>query len=183
MRSAKQDCERKSSVTTRGFQDTCERIGKQGLLLAFLLGVLLSSRAAVAQVDQGAITGVVEDSSGAVVPNAQVTVTNTDMGLVLQGTTNGSGVYVFSPLKIGHYTVSATAQGFQTTQRENIHLDAQQRLNVVMALKPGVVSDTVTVTDQVPLLQTQSSSVGQVISTDVINNTPLNGRNWVYIAQ
>lgn len=164
-------------------QCLCKRISYITLLFACALEVLLVSNAAWAQVDQGTITGVVQDSSGAVVPNAQVTVTNTDMGLILQGTTNGSGVYVFSPLKIGNYTVAATAKGFQTTQRENLHLDAQQRLNVVMALKPGAVSDTVTVTDEVPLLQTQSSAVGQVISTDVINNTPLNGRNWVYIAQ
>ena len=100
----------------------------------------------MAQVDQGTITGVVEDGSGAVVPNAQVTVTNTDTGLVLQGTTNGSGFYVFSPLKIGNYTVSVTAQGFETTRQENLHLDAQQRLNIPIALKLGAVSDTVTVT-------------------------------------
>ena len=102
-------------MAKRRFRDLYVRIGQQAMLLVCLLGVLLASHAAMAQVDQGAITGVVEDSSGAVVPNAQVTVTNTDIGLVLEGTTNASGVFVFSPLKIGHYTVSATAQGFQTT--------------------------------------------------------------------
>ncbi len=58
-----------------------------------------------------------------------------DTGLVLEGSTNGSGFYVFSPLKIGNYTVSATANGFQTTVQENIHLDAEQRLNIGMTLK------------------------------------------------
>src|SRR5260370_8936729 len=135
------------------------------------------------QVDQGAITGIVQDSSGAIVPNAGVTVTNIDTGLVLQGTTNGSGVYVFSPLKIGNYTVSATSRGFQTTKQENLHLDAQQRMNIVIVLKPGAASDTVTVTDAPPLLESQTSSVAQVISSETINNTPLNGRNFVYIAQ
>jgi hypothetical protein len=98
-------------------------------LLTLLFGVVCV-QVAMAQVDQGAITGVVEDSSGAVVPNAQVTVKNTDTGLELQGTTNGSGFYVFSPLKIGNYTVSVTAKGFQTTRQENLHLDAQQRLSI-----------------------------------------------------
>src|SRR6266481_9615161 len=172
-----------TQMTNRRLQKSCERSKCYAQMLTLLFGVLFAVQVAMAQVDQGAITGVVQDSSGAVVPNAQVTVKNTDTGLVLQGTTNGSGFYVFSPLKIGNYRVSDTAKGFQTTQRDNLHLDAQQRLNVVMALKPGAVTDTVTVTDEIPLLQTQSSAVGQVISTDVINNTPLNGRNWVYIAQ
>jgi hypothetical protein len=153
------------------------------LLMLCLLALALVSRTAMGQVDQGAITGIVQDSSGAIVPNAGVTVTNIDTGLVLQGTTNGSGVYVFSPLKIGNYTVSATSRGFQTTKQENLHLDAQQRMNIVVVLKPGAVSDTVTVTDAPPLLESQTSSIAQVISSETINNTPLNGRNFVYIAQ
>jgi len=136
-----------------------------------------------AQVDQGSITGIVQDSTGAAVPNAQITVTNVDTGLELQTKSNGSGTYVVSPLKIGNYKVTATAPGFQTTSRENLHLDAQQRLNAVMILQPGSVSQTVTVSDVAPLLETQTGAVGQVVSTETINNTPLNGRNWVYIAQ
>jgi hypothetical protein len=172
-----------TQMTNRRLQTSYQRSKCYRQLLTLLFGVLFAGQVAIAQVDQGSITGVVQDSSGAVVPNAQVTVTDTDTGLVLQRATNGSGVYVFSPLKIGNYRVSAAAKGFQTTQRDNLHLDAEQRLNVIMALKPGAVTDTVTVTDEIPLLQTQSSAVGQVISTEVINNTPLNGRNWVYIAQ
>ncbi len=148
-----------------------------------LLGVVLGGHLAMAQVDQGTITGVVQDGTGAVVPNASVKVTNIDTGLVLEGSTNGSGFYVFSPLKIGNYTVSATANGFQTTVQENIHLDAEQRLNIGMTLRAGAVTETVTVSDAPPLLDTQTSSVAQVISSETINNTPLNGRNFVYIAQ
>src|ERR1700722_18998887 len=172
-----------TEMTNRRLQKSFERAKCYVQLLTLLFGAILASNVAMAQVDQGTITGLVHDGSGAVVPNAEVTVRNIDTGLVLKGATNGSGIYVFSPLKIGNYTVSVTAKGFETTQRENLHLDAEQRLNVVMALKLGVVSDTVTVTDEVPLLQTQSSAVGQVISSETINNTPLNGRNWVYIAQ
>lgn len=136
-----------------------------------------------AQTDQGAITGIVQDTSGAVIPNAQISVTDVDTGLVLQSQTSAGGVFVFSPLKIGNYAVTASAAGFEKMTHENLHLDIQQRLNVNFSLQPGSVSQTVTVTSAAPLLETQQAAVGQVISTQAINDTPLNGRNWVYIAQ
>lgn len=143
---------------------------------------VFSALTALGQVDQGTITGLVQDPSGAVVPNAKVTVSDTDTGLVLERNANASGNYTFSPLKIGNYKISATAPGFETTE-ESVHLDIQQRLNLVLTLKPGAVSESVTVTSAAPLEQTQDASVGQVISAETIDNTPLNGRNWVYIAQ
>jgi hypothetical protein len=147
------------------------------------LCLLLTAATASAQVDQGAITGTVTDNTGAIVPNAQVTITATDTGLTLQSKSNSSGNYTFSPIKIGNYTVSASAAGFQTTTRQNVRVDVQQRPQVNLALSPGQISQTVTVTGAVALLQTQSGAVGQVIDTKTINDTPLNGRNWVYIAQ
>jgi len=137
-----------------------------------------------AQTDQGAITGVVQDDQGAVVPGAKVTLTATDTSLAFERSANGSGVFVFSPVKIGNYRISVSAPSFQTTVQENLHLDIQQRLNVTMVLHPGAVQQQVTVTaEDAPLMQSQTSEVGQVISAETINNTPLNGRNWVYIAQ
>ncbi len=135
-----------------------------------------------AQVDQGTITGVVEDTTGAVIPNAKVILTNTDTNLVLGRTTDASGVYVFSPLKVGHYKISASAEGFSTTTQENLQLDVQARLNVVITLNPGVATQQVVVNTAPPLIQSEQASVDQVISTQAINDTPLNGRNWVYIA-
>ncbi len=154
-------------------------------LLTFMMIVTLIVCAACcsAQTDQGAITGIVQDKSGALIANAQVTVTSVDTGLVLEGKTNGGGIFVFSPLKIGNYTITASAPGFETVTQQNLHLDIQQHLNVNFALPPGSVTQTVTVTTAAPLLQTQDAAVGQVISTRAINDTPLNGRNWVYIAQ
>lgn len=152
-----------------------------GISLLFLVSIGLQY--ASAQMDQGAIVGDVYDSTGAAIPHATVTVTDTDTGLALSTTSNASGSFVVQPLKIGNYKVTAIAAGFQTMSRENLHVDAQERLNVVLTLHPGQVSQTVTVSSAAPLLNTQQSSVGQVISTRTINNTPLNGRNWVYIAQ
>ena len=72
------------------------------VLVTIFIGLPLTL---LAQIDQGTITGTVSDSSGSVVPNAQITLTENDTGLVLKSTTNKEGVYVFSPVKIGNYTV------------------------------------------------------------------------------
>ena len=152
--------------------------------LAFvLLFAITATGLAFGQADQGTITGVVQDSTGAVVGNASVTLTSVDTGLVIKAKADGAGVYVFSPVKIGNYTVTAAASGFGTTTETNLHLDLQQRLNVVVTLKPGAATETVTVSSEAPLMQTQESSVGQVVDTETINDVPLNGRNWVFIAQ
>ena len=136
-----------------------------------------------AQADQGAITGLVSDNSGAVIPNADVTLTSIDTGLTLQTKADSSGNYVFSPIKIGNYKVTATAEGFSSTTQENIQVHVQDRDEVDIQLKTGSSSETVTVTTAPPLLQTQEGSTGQVIESKTINETPLNGRNWVFIAQ
>ena len=138
---------------------------------------------ALAQLDQGAINGVVKDSSGGVIPGALVTLTNTDTNFVLQGRTDAKGEYGFSPIKIGHYTVSASAPEFETTTQKNVTVNIQDQLNIPLTLKLGSVMQTVTVTSAPPMLQSENATVGQVMSTETINNTALNGRNWVYIAQ
>ncbi|WP_246409912.1 TonB-dependent receptor [Granulicella aggregans] len=151
--------------------------------ILFTTQLLTCVPASHAQADQGAITGYIKDATGAAVVGATVTVTNIDNGLVLTSTTSGGGVYVMSPLKIGNYSVSATAPGFQTVTQNNIRVDIQQRLAINLTLRPGAVTETVEVTDAAPLLQTQDGAVQQVISAQTIDSTPLNGRNFVYIAQ
>ena len=150
--------------------------------LLFSLG-LLAPKPAAGQADQGSITGVVQDTSGAAMTGAKVRLISTDTGLVLATKTNATGTYIFSPLKIGNYSISAEATGFEVTTQKNIHLDAQARLNVILTLRPGSVSESVTVSTAPPLLQTESGSVGQTMSTQTINNIPLNGRNAVFVAQ
>jgi hypothetical protein len=149
--------------------------------LCFLL--LLSGRTAFAQVDEGSIAGVVQDPSGAVVPNAKVTLLNTDVGLSLETTTSSSGQYIFSPVRIGHYSVSATSAGFSTTTQQNIEVTVQAHLTVNLQLKPGAATETVEVTSSAPLLQTQEASVGQIVTQRSVNNLPLNGRNFTFLAQ
>ena len=153
------------------------------LATLFMATALTCSMSAHGQQDQGAIQGVIKDSSGAVIPNAAVTLTNTDQGLVLKTTTDGHGVYFFSPIKIGEYTISATAPGFQAIVQRHLHVNLQERLSVNLALTPGSQTQTITVNTAPPALQTQEASVGQVYSTKQLNEVPLNGRNWVFIAQ
>src|SRR6202167_735719 len=153
------------------------------LTLSALFLLLMQCQCAFGQVDEGAITGTISDPSGAVIPNAQVTLINTDQGLTLTTTTNGSGVYTFSPVRIGHYSVSAAAPGFTTTKQSNLQVAVGQQLQVNVQLKPGAESQTVEVTTAPPELQTSESSVGQTVSSQTINNLPLNGRNFTFLAQ
>jgi len=146
------------------FVDISKKLLPYGALFAVSL-LLMAMPSAWAQTDQGAITGVVQDDQGAVIPGAKVTLTATDTDFSLQRTADASGVFIFSPVKIGNYRLTATAPSFQTTVRENLHVDIQQRLNIVVGMKPGSVTQQVTVTTESPLLETQTSDVGQVIST------------------
>ena len=149
-----------------------------------LVALLLGPGCIFAQVDQGTITGTVTDPSGAVIPGAKVTLTETQTGFVLNGTTNPNGVYVFSPVKIGSYTVQVSAAGFRSVTLSGLVLNVNQRLQASLGLPAGDVSQTVQVkAGASELLQTEQSSTGQTVSTKVINDTPLNGRNYVFVAQ
>src|SRR6202012_2990279 len=141
--------------------------------------LMLAGNRASAQLDQGSINGTVKDASGAVVPGADVTLTETDTGLVLHRKTNGAGLYAFSPVKIGHYTVSASPKGFRTTVQPKLELNMQQQLDVPLTLQLGEVSDTVPVSSERPARRKQSSSVAQNFSTQPINAAPLPSRDLV----
>ena len=150
---------------------------------ALLAASLEGSAYAHAQQDQGAMEGTITDSAGAAIPGAVITLTNVDQGLVLKVTTDGRGVYVFSPIKIGSYALNVNAKGFEQVTRQNLRVDLQQRLNVDLALTPGSQTENITVNTVTPALQTEEASVGQVFSAQQLTDTPLNGRNWLFIAQ
>jgi hypothetical protein len=153
------------------------------LTLSALLLLLMLVRPAFGQVDEGSISGQVQDPTGAVVPGAQVTLLNTDQGITLNSTTTNSGEYTFSPVRIGHYTLSVTAPGFSKTTQENLQVNVSQALHVDVQLKPGATSETVQVTTAPPELQTEESSIGQTVTGQSVNNLPLNGRNFTFLAQ
>jgi hypothetical protein len=133
-------------------------------------------------VDTGTILGTVKDSQGAVVPNARVTIANLGTSNMVVTTTRDDGTYIVTPLKIGSYRVSVEVAGFKRTESAPFDLNIQQQAVVDLTLELGAANETVEVTSQVPLLQTQNATVGQVIGGQVVENMPLNGRDWTMLA-
>ncbi|MFZ0593794.1 MAG: TonB-dependent receptor [Bryobacteraceae bacterium] len=136
-----------------------------------------------AQVDTGTILGTVRDNSGAVIPNAKVTVRNEGTDFSQSTTTSNAGTFIVTPLKIGRYSVEVESAGFKKELRTRLDLNVQQQLVVDFTLAVGDVSSEVEVTTAAPILQTESGSVGQVINSQVINDLPLNGRNYTFLAR
>lgn len=153
------------------------------LVAGFIILGMLAGSPAFAQVDMGSLQGTVLDSSGAVIPNAKVSLTSQATNLTVTTKSNASGVYIFTPIRIGQYTVTAEAPGFSKTVQSNLTVNVQQQLVVNLTLKPGAVTQTVEVTGAPPALQTQDASVGQVVNSRSVNNLPLNGRNFTFLAQ
>lgn len=151
------------------------------LLSAFLLIFALVS-GAYAQKDSGSIVGTVHDPTGAVMANAKVTITDVDRGTTFNATTNDQGEYVASPLRIGRYTVTVEKTGFKKAVSEVVQVDVQQRVAVNIALQVGQISESVQVTGAAPLLETETSDLGQVIDSHRIVTLPLNGRNYAQLA-
>ncbi len=136
-----------------------------------------------AQVDTGSITGTVTDPSGAIIPGATITLVNQGTGLKLTTVTNANGNYTFTPIHIGTYTVQASFKGFQQAVHKDVVVQVTQQVAVNFTLQPGAVTQTIQVTAAPPLLQTSSASTGQIVGQRSINNLPLNGRNYTFLAQ
>ena len=152
------------------------------IVIGFVLFLFAPGRL-FAQVDHGSISGTVRDSSGAVVSGAQITLSDTDTGFTLNVTTDGSGNYTATPLKLGHYTVKAEAAGFATTTQENVQVNVASTTTADLRLSIAGTQQSVVVSSAPPALQTEDASTGQVVSAQSINDTPLNGRNFTFIAQ
>jgi len=135
-----------------------------------------------AQKDAGAIVGLVQDSSGAVVTGAKVTVTDVDRGTELTLRTNGAGEYVASPLRIGRYRVMVEKQGFKKEVAGPVQVNIQDRIAVDLKLQTGSATETVTVTSEGSQIETETSDLGQVVDSRRINALPLNGRNYAQLA-
>jgi hypothetical protein len=156
-------------------------MGKRSKLLVPLSLVLFlfvgSWEVAQGQEITGTITGFVRDSAGAVIPNAQVTILLTETGLERRLKTGADGEYTVTLLPIGTYSVTVEASGFKKFQTQNIKLSVNDRLRVDATLEIGSISETVTVVGEAPVVQTESSEVGSVITGNVVREVPLNGRN------
>ncbi|MFB3921937.1 MAG: carboxypeptidase regulatory-like domain-containing protein [Terriglobia bacterium] len=162
-------------------RDSTVKVLRNSVLLLFAT-IYLSAVGAWAQVDRGAIAGTVTDASGAVVPNATITLTNLGVGQSTKLTTDESGGYVANLLRIGKYTVTAEAEGFSKTVQENVEVGVNQVVRVDLTLQVGSTTQTVEVTGAPPLVQSETSSLGTIETERRIVDLPLNGRNFIALA-
>lgn len=155
---------------------------KASLFALTLSLCLLMSGVAFAQNENSAtITGQVTDSTGAVIPNATVVVLETKKGLERRAQTNDEGNYTVSQLEPGDYTVTVEQSGFKKAV-QNLTLNAQDRRPVQIVLEIGSANETVTVTDEAPLLQ--DSATGQtLVSGNQVTELPLNNRNFIRLLE
>ena len=152
------------------------------LALPLLCSLWLSAPPLWAQKDAGSIAGTVKDPTGAVVSGAKVTVTDVEHGQNFQTTTNTTGEYVASPLRVGRYTVTAEHPGFKKAVSQPVELNVQERAVIDITLHVGAVNESMVVTGAAPLLETQTSELGQVVDSRRAANLPLNGRNFAQLA-
>src|ERR1035438_4001170 len=126
------------------------------------------------QFEAATVLGTIRDTSGAVVPKCKVTLENVGTGISVSTSTDGLGNYEFVNQHLGTYKVRAGAAGFQTAEASSFELTTNARQRVDLSLKVGQASAEVTVTDAASLLETETSSRGQVISQAQIRELPLN---------
>ena len=149
-------------------------------LAACLAGFCISP--AIAQFETASVLGYVRDSSGAILPGAVVTLTNQATAITQTAKANSDGTYEFVSVPIGRYKVTSEAVGFEKTETQIFQVTTNARQRVDVALKTGSVTETVTVSSAATLLETETSSRGQVIFQKQIEDLPLNGRSYADLA-
>ena len=142
-----------------------------------LLLCFISAGLAFAQLETATIVGTVLDQSGAAIPQASVVVENQQTGVAVKLTTDSSGNYIAPVLRIGSYRVTASATGFKTSVQENIPLRVSDRVRVDVTLETGVVTEKVVVSAEAPVVDSESTTLGGVVSTQQVSELPVNGRS------
>src|ERR1700734_1595104 len=154
------------------------RFSLNRLAFALILAlVLLGGSTALGQGTSASLTGQVTDNSGAIVPGATVTATNTDTGLAQTTNTNGEGIYLIAPLPPGHYKLTVEARGFERYVQTGVELSVNVNSTQNVALKTGSVQETVTVFENAELINTTTPELGTTVNEAAITQLPLNGRD------
>src|SRR5436190_19932980 len=144
---------------------------------------LMAANPAWAQLGTATMSGNVTDSSGAVVVGATVSATNNGTGFQRQTTTNPQGQYNLPGLNPGSYTVSVEFTGFRRAERSDVTLQVDQNARIDVSLEVGATTETVEITAQAPMIESQNAALGAVVDTQKILALPLNGRNFLQLAR
>ena len=150
--------------------------------VAIALTLTWTFSTALAQVTTSTILGTVTDRSGATIPDVRVTVKDVGTGFERVVTTGADGTYVVENLKPGQYQVSASKTGFNEKVISGITVAVDQRARIDVQLEVGAVTQRVEVQGAAPVVETDSSTVGKVITTRDVLELPLNGRNFIQLA-
>ena len=146
-------------------------------VLSVLAIALVLALSCAAQTSTSQISGVVRDSSGAVIPAATVTLTNDATGVVQKQSTTEGGVYAFPAIPVGSYTIKAEATGFRALTRAGNVVQVNTPLTVDITMEVGAATESVEVSASAEVLQTSSATLGNVVEQKAVVNLPLNGRN------
>ena len=144
--------------------------------------VAICALSAYGQVGTAELSGTISDPSGAAVANAKVTAVNTATNFERATTTNNNGNYIIQLLPPGDYILNVEGSGFRKASQRGITLQVNQQAQIDVALQVGQVSETIEVTAAAPLIQSEASSLGTVVSEKLVNQLPLNGRNFIQLA-
>src|SRR3954447_2960589 len=147
--------------------------------LACLCGLTFSL---YGQVSTAELSGTVTDATGATVANVKVTATNAGTNIERSTNTDSTGRYIIPLLPPGDYVLTAEASGFRKSVQRGITLQVNQQASIDISLQLGQVSESVEVTAQAPLLQSEASNLGTVVSEKLVGQLPLNGRNFIQLA-
>ncbi len=142
----------------------------------------LAAGALFAQQDMGVVTGVVTDKSGAAVPGAKILIVNPATNEKRDAVTADSGAFTIGPLRIGQYNVSVERQGFKKATWTGINVSAQDRVRADFQLEIGALTESVSVTAETPVLNTETAALAHVVDEKQIRQLPLNGRNFQQLA-
>lgn len=156
----------------------CANLAKIVRILVAGCAVLLGCFPAFPQGSTGRILGVVTDQSGGNVGNATVTITDVARGVSQTLTTDSDGAFVAINLRPSTYTVRVEYKGFKVFDRKNILLEVGKDVRIDPVLQPGATNETITITEEVPMVDTSSTTLGGTLSNEIINDLPLNGRNY-----
>jgi hypothetical protein len=157
---------------------------RKSLCLSFVSSAILILLAipVVAQLPTATILGVAKDSSGGVLPNVTITITNVDTGLTRVVKTSDDGEYRVPELPVGRYEVKAEHAGFKTVNRKGITLEVTQQAVINLDFEVGSAEQQVVVTEEAPLVNTQNATLGGTVNETKMTELPLNGRNYIDLA-